>query len=330
MAQRHPSIRLPRAPYSHCAGTTLCATRPLGPRPRATLAPLRPWQLSIHPPGAKGHEPPVLLAPSRHRLHFLRAAPRKPNSRIPNPTTPTHRTPKHPRLLTTSRRSSLQNSGGLHHPKLGRSPSSNPIQNSRGHPFLHRPTRERSPLAPAPPTRSAPPRQPSRSHPPLAHQTTTPTRLQQVTAYPPSNRPPLPRPWQERLPPPSHRVSQHPSTSMSTAIPRTRATAPLTPTTKTLKRSPASGIRSQACAFPLNPSTRTSKTPICFTITNTYIQKTVITESRKNRNLFFRITAPKVFVLQNPSMTPCATRLRNNFAQAPKSRRDLTTWWGMV
>ena len=91
-----------------------------------------------------------------------------------------------------------------------------------------------------------------------------------------------------------------------------------------------SGIRSQACAFPLNPSTRTSKAPICFTITNTYFRKTVITESRKNRNLFFRITASKVFVLQNPSMTPCATSLRNNFAQAPKSRRDLTTWWGMV
>lgn len=72
-----------------------------------------------------------------------------------------------------------------------------------------------------------------------------------------------------------------------------------------------SGIRSQACAFPLNPSTRTSKTPICFTITNTYIRKIVITERRKNRNLFFRITASKVFVLQNPSLTPCATRLRN-------------------
>jgi hypothetical protein len=73
-----------------------------------------------------------------------------------------------------------------------------------------------------------------------------------------------------------------------------------------------------------------SDTENFFTITNAYIQKTVITESRKNRNLFFRITAPKVFVLQNPSMTPCATRLRNNFAEAPKSRRDLTTWWGMV
>lgn len=73
-----------------------------------------------------------------------------------------------------------------------------------------------------------------------------------------------------------------------------------------------------------------SDTENFFTTTNTYIQKTVITEWRKNGNIFFRITVPKIFMLQNPSMTPCATRLRNNFAQAPKSRRDLTTWWGMV
>ncbi len=165
-----------------------------------------------------------------------------PTSQTPNPKTPTSSPHHTARPYRTREVSTIQNSVG--HPRQS---SPTPIQNSRGLPFLHyQParglprTRSTYQECPTPPTQQEPPSSLASKH---DHQTATPTRLQQVTAYPPSNRPPLPRPRLARLPPPSHRVSQHPSTSMSATMLRTGATTPLTPTTKTLKRSPASGVR---------------------------------------------------------------------------------------